>query len=405
MADAEQNLDLSINVDIGGVKEKIDAVTSKIKEFGSEVGGSADEATEKMNPLSDSLDESKEAAEGASRSFEKMTGAGLALLFAGRFLDQTFGGLARSMFDMFGITDMFSGALKTVLLPAFKAVTPIIINLINKFMNMGKTSKLIIGSIVLIGAVLAPVIAVLGQFIAGFTALSGILSGSVVVAIGAVIGIVAAFASAFIAAFKLVKKFGAAVGAIIVIIGALVAAIASSPVLIAAAIGAILGAIFAMRDDIVSAVKKIIDWFVKLPGRLTDMASDLLDAGLELGGKILDGLVNGIKGAGDAILNAIDAITPGLPVKKIVDVAGGAIDSITSANDFVLSDGKLVRTHPNDTIMATKDPSSLGQGGEGGGDTVIVKDPTVRDDRDVDKIADEVEKRLDRQTRGRSGIR
>ena len=67
---------------------------------------------------------------------------------------------------------------------------------------------------------------------------------------------------------------------------------------------------------------------------------------------------------------------------------------------------RLLKTHPNDVIMGMRDPENLGAGGENGcGDTIVVKDPTVRDDRDIDKMVDEIEKRLDRKTRGRSSIR
>ena len=69
-----------------------------------------------------------------------------------------------------------------------------------------------------------------------------------------------------------------------------------------------------------------------------------------------------------------------------------------SVNDGIVQNGKIITTHPDDYIVATKDPSSLG--GKGG-ITININNPVVRDDRDIDALVKKISMELQKSYRGR----
>jgi len=107
----------------------------------------------------------------------------------------------------------------------------------------------------------------------------------------------------------------------------------------------------------------------------------------------------------------LDTLLPGIPLETLLSSAGDGLSSVASGigsrvNDFVITDsGRMLKTHPNDVIMGTKNPDSLGS--DSGGDSTVINidNPTVRDRQDIDRMVREVKKELNREMRGRGSTR
>lgn len=67
----------------------------------------------------------------------------------------------------------------------------------------------------------------------------------------------------------------------------------------------------------------------------------------------------------------------------------------TSVDDAIIKpNGDIIRTHPKDYIFATKTPEKMGGGGQV---TVNINNPSVRNDSDIKKIAEQVSKVMERR--------
>lgn len=291
--------------------------------------------------------------------------------------------------------------------------------------------------------------------------LATIIGGVLLAALSPVAAAVFAIFGAFKAVSKIFKKFGkiagVIVGAIVVALGILIAIFASVPVGIGLAIGALLAIIWHMRSEIGSAINKIvkfvvnlakgfgkwlgkagkkignfvkgvINWFKslprkinnfvsnavkfikKLPKKIKNIVSDLLEAGKKLGDNLIQGVINGIKALGGAVSDAFFGVLPeplAGAAKGVTKFAGDLVGSITdvlSVNDFILgSDGKLIQPDKNDTIVGFNGNGAI-QPGQGSGNVEInINNPVMKEDVDVERVVDEVEDRVNRDTRGRSG--
>ena len=402
---AEGDVSTSLDLVIEVMTEKAD----KIKEVGGKLQGLGDRAEETQDRMKefgdftrDSQEAANEAVEETTNSFMELTGQGLALLFAGRFLSKVFGSLAGSMFDLLGVNDMLSATMTAILIPAFVALAPFLFQIMEAFIEMDDNLKMIIGAMVAAAAVIAPIIMILGQLTAAaaafgisVAALSAIIIGAV-----AVVGLIAA-------ALLLLER---RTGIVTDFIGVLVDNIAD---MISFISNVFAGEWEAAWDDITSILKRTLGFWRDVLGRLfnwlidafTSLGPKLLGAGKSLGRFVIDGIVNAIRSGASRLKDAVMDSIPDISLGGIGSSVGGALPSF-GVNDFVMTGDRLLKTHPNDVIMGMRDPENLGAGGENdGGDTIVVKDPTVRDDRDIDKMVDAIEKRLDRKTRGRSSIR
>ena len=399
--DVSTSLDLRINVLEAGT-EKINEVAKKLQKLGDKAKESANSARKPVEHLDESLNAADDAAEETTNSFMELTGQGLALLFAGRFLSKVFGSLASSMFDLLGVNDMLSATMTAILIPAFVALAPFLFQIMAAFIEMDDNLKMIIGAMVAAAAVIAPIIMILGQLVAAAAAF-GITVGAL---IGIIIGVVAAVGLIVGALLLLERRTGIVTDFISAVVDNITDMIS------------FISNVFAGEwedawDDLTDIVSRSVDFFRDNLGDLFDwiidtftgLGSKLLDAGKDLGERMLDGIVDIVKSGASRLKDAVMDIVPDISLDGIGSSVGGSLPSF-GVNDFVMTGDRLLKTHPNDVIMGMRDPENLGAGGEnGGGDTIVVKDPTVRDDRDIDKMVDEIEKRLDRKTRGRSSIR
>ena len=399
--DVSTSLDLRINVLEAGA-EKINKIAKKLQKLGDKAKESANSVRKPQEDLEESLNAVDNAVEDTSSSFMKLTGQGLALLFAGRFLSQVFGSLAGSMFDLLGVNDMLSATMTSILIPAFVALSPFLFQIMEAFIEMDDNLKMIIGAMVAAAAVIAPIIMILGQLTAAAAAFGisvAALSGIIIAAVAAV-GLITA------ALLLLERRTGIVTDFISVVVDNIADMISFISNVFA-------GEWEAAWDDITSILERTLGFWRDMLGRLfnwlidafTSLGPKLLDAGRSLGRSMIDGIVNVIRSGASRLKDAVMDIVPDISLGGIGSSVGGSLPSF-GVNDFVMTGDRLLKTHPNDVIMGMRDPENLGAGGEnGGGDTIVVKDPTVRDDRDIDKMVDEIEKRLDRKTRGRSSIR
>ena len=399
--DVSTSLDLRINVLEAGA-EKINKIAKKLQKLGDKAKESANSVRKPQEDLEESLNAVDDAVEDTSSSFMKLTGQGLALLFAGRFLSQVFGSLAGSMFDLLGVNDMLSATMTSILIPAFVALAPFLFQIMEAFIEMDDNLKMIIGAMVAAAAVIAPIIMILGQLTAAAAAFGisvAALSGIIIAAVAAVGLIVAAL-------LLLERRTGIVTDFISVVVDNIADMISFISNVFA-------GEWEAAWDDITNILERTLGFWRDVLGRLfnwlidafTGLGPKLLDAGENLGRSVVDGIVNVIRSGASRLKDALMDSIPDISLGGIGGGVGGSLPSF-GVNDFVMTGDKLLKTHPNDVIMGMRDPENLGAGGEnGGGDTIVVKDPTVRDDRDIDKMVDEIEKRLDRKTRGRSSIR
>jgi len=260
-------------------------------------------------------------------------------------------------------------------------------------------------------------------------------------------------------AFKSFGKIVATIfGAVIVVIGAVIAVFASVPIGIAVAVGAVLAILWNWKDEIGSVIngvinffknlpnhisnfldkagniigkfvdraanffkglasnagkfiQNIVDYILKLPGKITSAATDLAKATMEIGKSIVNGVVDGIKSIGDSIADTFFDLLPGPlgeAIKGVSSFGGGlvsGIQDVLTPNDFILtSGGKMIQPDKRDTIIGAKPGGPIMDGASGGGQvTVNINDPVMKEDVDVQRVVDEVEDRVNRNTRGRSG--
>lgn len=133
-------------------------------------------------------------------------------------------------------------------------------------------------------------------------------------------------------------------------------------------------------------------WILVLVGLLTSaivaFLPELTKFGTWLWGKITGFISSGmdiLKGIGSWIWDKVTGFFDG----------GG---NSTSVDDAIITPQGVVHTNPQDYIIATKDPSSLGGGKS---ITIQINNPSVRNDMDIKKIANQVSQVLQRQMSGR----
>ncbi len=295
--------------------------------------------------------------------------------------------------------------------------------------------------------------------------LATILGAGLLAILSPIAAVVLGIFGAFKAVNKIFKKFGKVAGLIagiiVVVIAVIIGIFASVPIAIGLAIGAVIAVIWNFKDEIMAGLKKAgkivsgfvdsaVQFFKKLPGRIRRGASNLVETvtgffkdikkdginiiqglidfvtdlpskiknGLvnlgsamsEIGKSLIDGIVDGIRSVGgklkDVFFNQLPAPLS-TAIKGISSFSGNLMGSITDVltpNDFILtSGGKMIQPAANDTIVGFNGEGPIQPGGGGGEVTVNINDPVMKEDVDVQQVVDEVEDRVNRDSRGRSG--
>lgn len=408
MADGEASsiIDLIVSLKTEGLG-KIDKAKDKVNESMESMTGSSEETQSQMGELNESVNQNAEAVDELGTSFMQATGQGLALLFAGRFLSQTFGGLSRTMFDMLGVTDMFSAMMKTILLPAFLAIQPVLMRIMERFMEMDESTKMIIGSFVILATALAPIIMILGQIMAGMAAF-GIGASAVVAALSTLGSVLAAVAGAlailwvgFEFGMDIVRNFRILIDGLKTNFQLFVGMVKR---LMRGEWRSAWGMFKAIVSNSIDTVKKI--FLNDLINFLENTFPNLTQSARNFASNFADAITDFIGDAVDKVKGWIEDIKNGLASIPGAGMAGGAMNfAANRVNDFVISDGRVLKTHPNDVLFGMKNPEQLGRGGGGQNITINVDRPQLNNEMDVDKMIERVKRDLDRDTRGRSGLR
>jgi len=192
MAKEQSTLELVVEL-VDNASEKMEGIKNKTQEANESVSEGMDDSSDAADNMAESMQENADAADEAENSFMRLTGRGLALLFAGRFLKQTFGGLVGSMASIVGISQQLSATMKSVLSPAFTQLQTMLQPVFNALMNLGKNQKLIVGWAVILGTALGAVLSVVGLVIAGISAFST-AAASTAATVGVLVAVFAAIA-------------------------------------------------------------------------------------------------------------------------------------------------------------------------------------------------------------------
>lgn len=109
---------------------------------------------------------------------------------------------------------------------------------------------------------------------------------------------------------------------------------------------------------------------------------------------------NFLKNAGQKIWDIIKKPFEFLVNKlKSFNIFGGSKSKSSSVGDAILRpNGEIIRTDPKDTLIAMKEPGKL-MGGQNSNVTININNPSVRQESDIRRIANEVSRVLSSQSR------
>jgi len=266
----------------------------------------------------------------------------------------------------------------------------------------------------ILGMIPEPVMKVLGVFggfllvtgpvlglVSAVSSLWGIISSGLSVLGGLTggLGLAAGASGALSGALSgLVGVFGAVAGAIslpLVAIGLLIAAIVS-----------LVFNVKGSRDKLVEIIKTIPEAFrwvyEKIKEKLTSIASTVFNKAKEIGLNIIRGIIDGLKSLPgklkDALLN---------PVKKAVDKIKSLLGLHSPSKVFKEIGENIVKGYENGLSVA-KDltpklpmpvlsPSVAVAGSKQANITITLNGVAIREDQDIDRLAEEIEERLGRK--------
>jgi hypothetical protein len=103
------------------------------------------------------------ATKDAIAKNRKLTTTYLSIMFTGMALTRIFGGMIKSVFDIIGVTEMFSATVLVVLLPALMLVADVLFPIMEFFMNLPDGIKMVIGGFVLLGAAIGMLLTAIGM--------------------------------------------------------------------------------------------------------------------------------------------------------------------------------------------------------------------------------------------------
>jgi len=322
----------------------------------------------------------------------------LGVMFAGMALTRVFGGLIRAQMDLFGVSDMLSATWTLVLLPLMEMITPVIMRVLEAFMNMPEGVKLAIGIFVTLAAIVGTILMVVGQLFLGLGALATVFSSAAGGATG-LAGVGKILASVF--SFLSITFLAVAAVIIAVIIGMVLAWKSN----------------FLMMKTIVSVfVDGIKQWFgglIQFFKGIMQVISGILQGDFEKVGEgiknILNGVMNFLIGLFKASFAAIGAVIVGSLkiayniIKVMVDAIGwiigkaGSLFGGSGKSAFSLPSFQTGGVMPNDGLAYLHQGERVLTSGEtrqdssgGGGSANITVNASVSNDYDVRRLADKL---------------
>ncbi len=174
----------------------MDIASTRMKRFGknmNEFGGvmkapmerfkGFNKGTEKLNTVGGRLANRFRLMTHGLRGFRMEM---LGVMFFGMMLQRTFVGLLRPVMDAFGVFDLFRIMLLTLFLPVMDMLFPILLKVMEFFIDLPEPTKKMIGIFVLLGAALGGLLFLVGSFALGIGSLI-LVFGSLVTPIGLVL--------------------------------------------------------------------------------------------------------------------------------------------------------------------------------------------------------------------------
>jgi phage-related protein len=330
-------------------------------------------------------------------TIKKMKFEWLGVMFAGMALTRTFGGLLRAQMELWGISDMLSATWTTVLLPIMEAITPVIMDVLEAFMDLPEDAQKAIGIFIIAATAIGGLLAFIGQLKLGLAAIK-------IAFLGAGTG-------------------GSVMGGIIGNISTVLAGFSAAVVAVAAIVVAVvIGMVLAWRENFLGmreTISRFIDGFKQQFDGFINMIKGIMKiiGGLLTGdfNKILEGLtqlfkgwfnfiVGGFKmtfngvvaiitGAIKIIWNIIKALVDGVGwvVGKIGGLLGGSSAPAWKLPSFqtggVMPETGIALLHKGERVLTAGETR---QTGTNGGNANITINATVSSDYDVRRLANKL---------------
>jgi len=281
---------------------------------------------------------------GNDRAVKKLTRAHgrfrmelLSVMFFGMALSKTFGGMIKGALDMMGVMDMLSAAIFFLMLPIAMFLLPYILWVVKEIFKLDESTRMIIGTIVLVLAIIGTILMVIGM-------------------VGLGLGGLITFLTPVLAHMALVKVILSFLAANIIIFIAIIALVALGVAKNWTFIEKHLNAAIQFVNDMIYGIKLILQGFLMIVEGIFSGNWDLVKEGLDriwngikifLSGfigfqleivQIAFGIVAGIGGVVTDFLkwvfHIVDDFTGGL-LKRALDAGAnfvqGLIDGITGA--------------------------------------------------------------------------
>jgi len=297
------------------------------------------------------------------------------------------------------------------------------------------------------------------------SALAAIVAGTLLAVLSPVVGVVVALLGVFAGLMGIFKKFGDVIGTvasiIVAAIGVLLAVFFSIPIGIGVVVAAAVALFLNFKDSIIKTLKNIgrrigkfisgvvnffanlgrklgnlmskikiiivkaiaefvkagiskvrglIEFITSLPGKIINGLTGLASTMMQVGKDIVNGIIDGLQAIGHRIADVFMDLLPDPLAEAIGAVGSGVgnliqgVQNVLTPNDFILTgDGKMIQPAADDTIIGLNGNGPIQPGGGGGDVTVNINDPVMKEDVDVQQVVDEVEDRVNRDARGRTG--
>ncbi len=257
--------------------EAIDEATKTIQRITGELKGlenvaeSGKQATESFNKLTHATNKLGNSLGLAKTETRRFKFEWLSLMFAGMALDRVFGGLARSVFEMFGISESLASMWAIVLLPVIEPLANLLYGLMEIMMDLPEPVKIVLGVFVLLAAAIGFILSAVGQAILGMGGLAIAFPGLWAKLVAGVSGVFSAITGLFSWLWGLISGFvawvagalGVSFGAAVAIIVAVIAAITA---LVFGGIEAWKNNFLGFKDSIIKiweSIKQFIQGFVQ----------------------------------------------------------------------------------------------------------------------------------------------
>lgn len=296
----------------------------------------------------------------------------LGIMFFGMSMQRMFMGWLRPAGEAYGVFDLFGTMLLVMFIPIMNLLAPILMDIMFWFMDLPEPLKILIGAFAVVGAVVGTVLFVLGTL--------GLGIGSLILTVGLCADII--------------TKFGTVLGVIFSGVAIIVGAVLVAIVLFALAwkynfgnirehTEALFGVVKHIFDNIIGVFRGLweifegiitvdgekiktgfiriwnsiqnvlIDVFCKIPNIIMDFLWDAFASIGKWGSDVIDLIWDSIVGGFNKAVGFVKKIG-GVVAEKL------GFGKTETVNDFILSKGRLIKTHPRDVITGTKDGQGMG---------------------------------------------